>query len=172
MTETAAVVKKFPTLCFLGHSRCGKDTAGLFLTSLFDVRFVGSSSYAMRHYVAEKLGVDVEIAWNDRHKNREQWKQILDDAREVHGYDFCIKEVLKENDIVAGLRDLRELHEGRKSGLLDLIIWVDNPRQPPDPTVCFGTNNCDIIIENNGCIRSYYDKLFCLGKAVGLPLRK
>lgn len=160
--------RSLPVLCFVGHGRAGKDTAGEYLRDRYGLRFVGSSSWAMRFYVAEKLGIPVGEAWDSRHERRLEWKKILDDFREAHGHAACIRCVLRENDVVVGLRDFKELVAGRAAGLLDLIVWIENPRVYADPTVQFTQSDCDITVLNDASYEAFYARLDRLATAIGL----
>lgn len=158
-----------PILCFLGPGRAGKDTACEYLRDRYGFRFEGSSSWAMRHFVASRLGLPVDEAWATRHDNRMEWKQILDEYRRTHGQSSCIREMLKFGDLVCGLRDHKEIAAGVKEGLLDLVVWVENVRVPVDPTVEFREDHCDVTVLNNGTLESYYAKLDRLMAALGVP---
>lgn len=56
----------------------------------------------------------------------------------------------------------------RSNWLVDLIVWVENVRVPVDHTVRFGPEHCDLVIQNNGTVDEYYERLRRLASFAGL----
>lgn len=167
------------TLAIVGYGRCGKDTAGEYLAEHTVLKFEGGCSWAGRHYMAERLSKDYgrrvtpEEAYDNRHGMpgedpnvmRLKWYNYLNEFREGDPARL-IRLVLKTSDFVCGLRDREELIAARKEGLLDLIVWIERPTVPIDPTVTFTKDDCDIVIMNDGTKGDYYRRLRRLATAL------
>jgi hypothetical protein len=51
-------------------------------------------------------------------------------------------------EVLNGIRALAEIQAARRDGLFDLVIWIDRPGLPPDPTLEFGPEACDLSLIN------------------------
>lgn len=172
-------LSKHPTIAIVGHGRCGKDTAGLFLKEHTVLRFEGGCSWAGRHYMAERLSVDYgrlvtpEEAYATRHGApgedpvvmRTRWYDYLNEYRAADPARL-IKLVLETSDFVCGVRDRKELLAVREQGLLDLICWVERPGIPVDPTVTFTRADCDLVVMNDGTLDDYLGRWRRLASAL------
>lgn len=67
--------------------------------------------------------------------------------------------LLAQSDIVVGLRSGEEVRACVEAGVVDLTVWIDNPRVEPDPTVEFAQADCDITIVNAGTLADYHQRL-------------
>ena len=74
--------------------------------------------------------------------------------------------------MTGGVRDKIEVLAARNEGLVDLIVWIENKNVPADPTLKFGPEDCDIIIQNSGSLDSFYDKLCRFAKFSSLPAKE
>lgn len=157
-------------LLIVGMGRSGKDTALDYLASITTLRNAGTTSKYLTKYVARELGVSEEKAYAERHQNRQFWKDLGDSIRQGDP-TLLIREALAEGDMTGGVRDVIEIAGAREEKLFDLIIWVQNDRVPVDPTVTFGPEHCDVIVQNNGALQEFYEKLDRLAKYGGLPLK-
>lgn len=157
-----------PVLAIVGRGRCGKDTAGEFLRDNYCLNFVGGCSWAGREYVAERLGLSVEEAWETRHLRRVEWYNLLNEYRRTDPARL-IRKVLEENDFVCGVRDGDELRAAKAEGLIDLIVWVERAQAPFDPTLMFGPEEADVIVANHLDIADYHAKWRRLADGLGLP---
>lgn len=156
------------TVCVVGHGRSGKDESLSILSSLTGLRNAGTTSLYLTKYVASELGLTEEEAYRDRHesiRNRETWKRIGD---EIRGDDpgKLLKEALAVGPLTGGIRDIAEAVVAKD--LCDIIVWIQNDRVPPDPTVTFGPEMADIVIQNNGTIPELRERLARLAKFSGL----
>lgn len=80
--------------------------------------------------------------------------------------------LLLGTDIVAGIRGDVELFEARDRGLLDLIIWIENPRVPADFTVDFKKEDCDVVVLNEAGRGVFYSRLARLASSLkGVTLK-
>ncbi len=151
----------------VGHGRAGKDKGCEYLSRLTGMPFAGTTSKYLTKYVAAYLGIDPEIAYRDRHQNRQLWYEIGYKLREKDP-GILIREALANGPITGGVRDLAEIQVGRKEGLIDIVIWVHNNRVLPDPTVKFGPEDCDLAVDNHGTFDEYYFRLWRLAKFAGI----
>ncbi len=145
-------------LAIVGYGRSGKDTAGLFLGQITHLNYVGSTSDVVRPLIAKDLGISEEEAWATRHQNREYWKKWCDNYRKDDPAKIA-KESLKHGDMVVGIRGREELEAVQAQGLVDLTIWIANPRVEKDPTVDFEISYADIVIYNDSDYATFYKRL-------------
>lgn len=123
--------KRDMKIAIIGHGRCGKDTVAELLAKQTGLRFDGSISWCIKERVAEVLGVSSCSAWENRHKNRDQWRKIIDGFRA--GDPGCvIQDILCHADIIAGIRARAEFEATKH--LFKHVIWVDRD-VPNDPTL-------------------------------------
>jgi hypothetical protein len=123
-------------ILFVGWGRAGKDEAASYLAKITGLRYAGSFSWAALPYMAARLGIHPQLAWETRHQNRELWKQYCDELRVVD-QTLLARMALQSGDICAGLRDQIELDAVKAAGLFDKIIWIERPGIPEDSTVTF-----------------------------------
>jgi len=161
----------YKKILFAGYGRAGKDEAAIFLGRITKLRYAGSFSWAGLPHMAEFLGVHPCQAWEERHKNRQLWKDELDHIRLV---DQCClaRLVIASGDIAAGIRDIVEINAVKAEGLFDRIVWIDRPGTPVDPTVTFGPEDCHETIMNDGDLAQYHGKLFEWAVDNHLPLKR
>jgi hypothetical protein len=103
----------------------------------------------------------------DPEATRLKWYHYLNEFRKDDPARL-IRLVLETSDFVCGVRDSQELLAARDQGLLDLIVWVDNPRVPDDPTVTFTRADADIIIRNDDTIPVYLERWRRLAACLGV----
>lgn len=160
---------KIPVLAFCGYGRAGKDLAAAWLSQNYPaVRYVGSISHAVAPLVAIACGTTTEEAFATRHNNREFWFRFCNCLRRSDP-TLLGKLTLAENDVLAGIRSDTELEALRSSGVVDLTIWVENPRVKFDTTVEYTYADCDISIVNDGTKHTYFTKLRSLARMLGIP---
>jgi hypothetical protein len=156
---------KVPKLLIIGMGRSGKDTAGEWFGKHTILRYAGSSSNNVCPLIAKELGISEKEAWETRHENRMFWYNFANGLRKDDP-NALTRLCLEKGDLVIGLRDKFEVESAQRDGYVDLTIWIERD-VPKDPTVTFDKSAADIIIENNGTLGQFYDKLeslaFCLG---------
>jgi hypothetical protein len=155
-----------PILAIAGMGRAGKDTASEWLRDNTVLRFGGGSSWSAAPYMGRILGKSAEEAYRDRHQDRMFWFNKLNELREKEGPTCLVKLCLEHSDIICGLRNRVELIGGRDEGLIDLIIWIENPRVDKDPTVEFTIDDADIVVRNNDTLDVFYKRLRNLAAAL------
>lgn len=146
---------------FVGYGQAGKDEAAQFCELHLGLRYTGSTSWHAKEDVAKVLGIHPMTAWENRHKNRKIWYEQCNVIR-AHDPTELVQRALRSGDICSGLRDKVELLAA--APLFDVIVWVDRPGTPVDPTVTFTKrdvlllwNGC--VILNDGTLEDYHRKL-------------
>ena len=159
---------------FVGWGRSGKDEAAQFAERHLGLRYGGSTSWAAKELVALLLGVHPMSAWEQRHANRQTWKDYLDVLRE-NDPTLLIRRALDTGDITSGIRDKVELEAAVNEGLFDRIVWVERTGTPKDPTVTFSGEDVvrlgGTVIENFGTLRDYHRKLVAFFREMDERLR-
>ncbi len=159
---------------FCGHGRSGKDTCCEYLASITTLRNAGTTSAYLADYVAGKLGLPVAEAYRRRHESNEMRTFWYDAGNEMRtqGPTTLLRIALGHGEITGGLRDLAEVVAAKEEGLVDVIVWIDNNRVPPDLTVKFTERECDIIIPNHWGLADLYERLDRFARFAGLPMRQ
>jgi len=150
------------------------------LEKITRIPYAGSCSWAAKEYMAKKLGVHPQLAWESRHQNREIWKKELDELRKSDQTILVRKALESVNEdkssgilagwrgIVAGARDRIELFSAKEQKIFHHILWIDNYRVPVDTTVTFGAEDCDEMIINDGDLEELRNTLFLWAEKHGL----
>lgn len=145
-------------LLIVGYGRHGKDEAAQYLSTVTQLKYAGSCSWAALPLMADYLGIHPQAAWEQRSQNREAWKSHLDELRRYNPTRI-LELALRSGDIVAGIRDKVELVGAREKGLIDYVLWIHRPGFPEDPTVTFDEFDCDESIDNNGDLYKFHEDL-------------
>ena len=154
-------------LGIMGPGRSGKDEAAEWFVKNRGLRYSGTTSVAISKRVAELEDISFEEAHSVRHERREYWRWLGDQMREDD--PAALARIVREgSDMLVGVRAKVELKQVRKEKLCDLIIWIDRPGIPIDPTIEFGPELCDIIIPNWWGLREYHERLKILSKSLKL----
>jgi hypothetical protein len=156
-----------PTIMLVGHGRCGKDVGGEYLARITGLRFAGTTSKYLLKYVAAELKQEEEYAYVNRHANRQTWYEVGNRLRR-NDPGLLIREALEHGDITGGVRDRDEIVHARRTGIIDLIVWVNNNRVDVDPTLMFSSADCDYQVDNHGTLEEYYFRLYRLAKFANL----
>lgn len=145
-------------LAICGPGSCGKDTVANWLDTNTPLRRGPSTSEFILPVVAERLGISLVQAWLEREKNRDLWAAIGDELR---GDDpaALAKQAMERGDICVGLRRREELVAAQAAGLFDLTIWVSRRNLPPDTSLTYGAELCDIIVPNWLGLEALYSRL-------------
>ena len=160
-------------ILIISHKRWGKDTLAEILDEEFGFKFESSSQSASDILIFDKLkkehGYETpEECFEDRVNHREKWYKLI---CEYNKYDKAklAKGILKKSDCYVGMRDRAEIDECVKQGLFDLIIWVDSSKrlEEEDPSSFnIDISYADIIIDNNGTLEEFRQKVINLGKTL------
>lgn len=158
-------------ILFCGFGRAGKDEAASYLAKITGLRYAGSFSWAALPYMAARLGIHPQLAWETRRQNRELWKSYCDELRKVD-QTLLARMALQAGDICAGLRDKIELDAVAKANLFDKIIWIERYGVPIDSTVTFVRDDpaIDFCLTNSGSLEFFHAQLRTLAQDLGLSL--
>lgn len=147
-----------PTIGFCGHSRAGKDTAALYVSEISQLTYPGSSSSYILPLLAHAVGVSPEQAMQERHNHSDFWLHFCNEFRR-NDPTRLVRRSLAHGDMVTGIRSDVELLECKKLGVLDVTVWIENPRVQVDPTVEYSRQDCDLVIDNCGLKEELFGKL-------------
>jgi len=160
----------YKKILFCGYGRAGKDEAAIYLGFITKLRYAGSFSWAGLPHMARVLDKHPCQAWEERHRDRQFWKDELDKLR-LTDQCYLARLVVRSGDIGAGLRDIKEINAVKAEKLFDRIVWIDRPGNAVDPTVTFGPEDCDEVIVNDGTLDQYHTTLCAWALDNNLPMR-
>ncbi len=163
-------MKKNISILILGWGRSGKDTAAELIEKYTGLEFCSSSLFCAETVVfpelAEKYNYKNAIeCFEDRANHREEWFNLINDYNNPDGAKMA-REMMKESSIYVGMRDYRELKDCKEDNIFDIILWIDAPKRCKKESVKsmnLTKEHADIIIENNGTLEEFEDKIrrFC-----------
>ena len=146
-------------LLVIGHGRHGKDTVCEILRDKYGYSFESSSQFCSTLFIynmlKDKYGYSTEEeCYADRHNHRQEWYEAICDYN-VPDAATLGREIFAAHDIYCGLRNKREFHAMRNTGVFDKAIWVDRSEHLP-----FENKNsmsleqwmADYTIDNNGTL--------------------
>lgn len=153
----------------MGVGRSGKDTAAEWLVEHTNLKYRGSTSIIISEEIARRENITFEEAHSQRHERREYWRMVGDEMR-IHDSAALAREVLKDSNLIVGIRSYLEMEKIKQERLCDIIIWISRLDVAVDPTIEFGSEMCDIVIENHWGFEEYYERLNNLSKILGLKI--
>ncbi len=156
-------------LAIVGHSRAGKDTAAQYLAERTNLIYMGSLSGIVLPMIAKELNISTDEAWKTRHDRWQFWQKWCDNYRRYDKLKL-ISLAVKQADIITGIRDIHELNQAKYYGLIDLVVWINNPNIVEDPTMTFDCKVADIMILNEGSIYDFQKRLAAFANFAGLLL--
>lgn len=159
-----------PKIALLGYGRSGKDSGGYWCGMHTPLVYTGSTSDVVNPLIAAARGITPEENWARRHQERMFWYEWCNEFRRDDPTKLARAAIDAGADIIVGMRDAAELNACKAARLFDLTIWVENPRVPPDPTVTFTRDDCDIVIDNNRRLGHFHGKLANLIAALGIEV--
>ena len=150
----------------VGHGQAGKDEAGNWLQNNCNCKYGGSTSVFLTRHVAAVTGEPEEQCYVNRRQNRELWWRV---GRQLRDNDpgCLVREALAQGNVIAGVRDKCEVVTARSQGLVDVIVWIENPRVLADPTVEFTASDCDLVILNDQDLKTFHERLRTFAKLCG-----
>lgn len=163
-------------LLIIGHGRHGKDTVCEILRDRYGYSFESSSLFCSKLFIFDSLRdtyeyADEEQCYADRHNHRAEWYDAIC-AYNVPDASRLGREIFAAHDIYCGLRNKREFHAMRNTGVFDYAIWIDRsdylPKEDPS-SMSLEPWMADFTIDNNGSLEelefniaqlmNYIDKL-------------
>ena len=160
-----------PVLAFLGHGRAGKDEGALWLRANFDVEYSASTSQIVCPLVAHSMGLGEREVFSSRHQDRMFWKDFCNEFRRDDP-TILVKMCLARGDVIVGIRGATELDACVAESVIDVSLWIENPRVDPDPTVDFTIDDCDFVLRNATHKFDYYRRLRKLAGMLDFTPRK
>jgi hypothetical protein len=167
----AKLMGNTPAVAIIGPGHCGKDTAADIISRLTGFRFLGSTSWHVKEFVAHRMGINAMTAWETRRTRRKDWRRHVDSYREGDPARIVREMVSDGAAIITGIRTHPELSESLDDGLIGPVIWISRDNSP-DPTNELTTRDADHTVFNTGTIEDLKDKLRVLLADIGLYGKK
>ena len=148
-----------PKLLVIGHGRHGKDTVCEILRDSYGFSFESSSQFCSRLFIFDQLKdqygyANEQQCYDDRHNHRTEWYDAIC-AYNVPDPARLGREIFKEHDIYCGLRNKKEYHAMRNTGVFDYAVWVDRSDYLPledKSSMTLTQWMADFTIDNNGTL--------------------
>lgn len=158
-------------LAICGPGRAGKDTASEWFAQNTTLRYCRSTSQAAKLICFNALRLrygykTAEEAFEDRHNHRKEWAQLMWEHNQPDGVTLY-RGMLRDNDILNGIRRKQELDACRAFGLVDLVLWIDRD-VAVDPSLDFEQDEADIVIPNNRSLRELFCRLARFAHCAGI----
>ena len=158
-------------LLVIGHGRHGKDTVCEMLRDDYGYSFESSSQFCSKLFIYNNLKdrygyADEEQCYADRHNHRSEWYDAIC-AYNVPDAARLGREMFDAYDIYCGLRNKKEFHAMKNTGVFDYAIWVDrSDHLPPESKDSMSLEQwmADFTIDNNGTLEELefnLDRLMC-----------
>ena len=146
-------------LLVIGHARHGKDTVCEILRDHYGYSFESSSRFCSRLFIYDQLKDKYgytceEECYADRHNHRQEWYEAIC-AYNVPDAGLLGREIFAAHDIYCGLRNKREYHAMRNTGVFDYAVWVDRSDhlpEEPNTSMSLAQWMADFTIDNNGSL--------------------
>lgn len=146
-------------LLVIGHGRHGKDTVCELLRDRYGYSFESSSQFCSRLFIYDQLKdrygyANEQECYADRHNHRQEWYEAIC-AYNVPDAARLGREIFSAHDIYCGLRNKKEYHAMRNTGVFDYAIWVDRSDYlPAEPKTSMSLEQwmSDFTIDNNGTL--------------------
>lgn len=158
-------------LLIIGHGRHGKDTVCEMLRDRYDYSFESSSQFCSTLFIHDQLKdlygyATEEQCYADRHNHRSEWYDAIC-AYNVPDAARLGREMFEAYDIYCGLRNKKEFHAMKNTGVFDYAIWIDrSDHLPPESKDSMSLEPwmADFTIDNNGTLEELefnLDRLMC-----------
>ena len=146
-------------LLVIGHGRHGKDTVCEILRDTYGYTFESSSKFCSKLFIYDDLKdkygyTNEEECYADRHNHRQEWYDAICDYN-VPDPATLGREMFNAYDIYCGLRNKKEFHSMKNTGVFDYCIWVDrSDHLPPENKNSMSLEQwmSDFTICNNGTL--------------------
>ena len=158
-------------LLVIGHGRHGKDTVCEMLRDMYRYTFESSSKFCSKLFIYNNLKdtygyADEEQCYADRHNHRTEWYDAIC-AYNVPDAATLGREMFDAYDVYCGLRNKKEFHAMKNTGVFDYAIWVDRgDHLPPESKDSMSLEQwmADFTIDNNSTLEDLkfnLDRLMC-----------
>lgn len=143
-------------IAICGPGGCGKDMVADIISRLWGLRYDHSTSYQARHFVfgymrADGYGYsDAEECYSDRRFHRDLWAHVIDKYNHPDATRLYREHLASGQQILTGVRKLREFRACKSEKLFDLSIWIERKDfKSTDATQEYGPEECDFILYND-----------------------
>lgn len=154
----------------VGHGGCGKGTVCNIMKDFPCVYYCGSTSEVISEVIAKEMGLSFQEAHSMRNINDESRMKWYHKGREICGsnpsklLELCYKRVASTEDepvilVADGCRDNLEIFDAISRDVVDVIVWVERPGIPKDPSLKFGSEVANYVIYNDSDIDSLKTKI-------------
>jgi hypothetical protein len=137
----------------------------------YDYSFESSSQFCSKLFIYDQLKdkygySSEEQCYADRHNHRTEWYDAICDYN-VPDAATLGREMFAAYDIYCGLRNKKEFHAMKNTGVFDYAIWVDrSDHLPPESKDSMSLEQwmADFTIDNNGTLEDLkfnLDRLMC-----------
>lgn len=152
-----------PKLLIIGHGRHGKDTVCEILKESYGFSFESSSQFCSKLFIYNMLKdrygyKSEEECYADRHNHRAEWYSAICDYN-VPDAARLGRDIFSAHDIYCGLRNKKEYHAMRNTGVFDYAIWVDRSDHLPmedKSSMTLEQWMADYTIDNNGTLEELH----------------
>jgi hypothetical protein len=148
-----------PKLLIIGHGRHGKDTVCEILRDHYGFSFESSSQFCSKLFIFNMLKEHYNYAteeecYADRHNHRAEWYDAICDYN-VPDAARLGRDIFGAHDIYCGLRNKKEYHAMKNTGVFDYAIWVDRSDFLPledESSMTLKQWMADFTVDNNGTL--------------------
>jgi len=146
-------------IVFCGHHGAGKDTAADWMDANCQglSRGAASSDHLVK-VAASRWNLDPAWLKVNRHQYALDLKALGNELRDADP-GCLVREAFKTGDVITGLRDIRELAWARAHDYVDQFVWVASDRVATDPTMEYGPEACDVILQNHTTVAAFHATL-------------
>ncbi len=146
-------------LLIIGHGRHGKDTVCEILRDHYGFSFESSSQFCSKLFIFNMLKerynyATEEECYADRHNHRAEWYNAICEYN-VPDAARLGRDIFSEHDIYCGLRNKKEYHAMKNTGVFDYAIWVDRSDFLPledESSMTLKQWMADFTVDNNGTL--------------------
>ena len=137
----------------VGHKEHGKSTVAQMISDNTGFKYEDSSMASAKLFVypllKDKYGYSsLGECYKDRRNRRAEWYKLICDYNKQDKSRLA-KDIMKDNDIYVGMRDVKEISMCKVEKIFDLIIGVFDPNKPLEDESSFNFDlfkASDIII--------------------------
>jgi hypothetical protein len=158
-------------ILIIGKARHGKDTCAELLKEFVGIQYISSAQFACDEFIYAKLiqkyGYKTkQECFEDRVNHREEWYRLICEFNTPNKANLATSIMYMYNCYV-GMRDYEEFIASKH--LFKLIIWVDASKRVENvenDVMLIPKNEADIVIENNGTLKEFEEKVKRLAKFI------
>jgi hypothetical protein len=166
-----------PVLLIVGDGGAGKDSVAVLIRDLVGIPYLHSTSYTAAMMMWQEITdwrlnklndsslsrfdwvpeetQSLKDFYLQRSDFRREWADWIREYNRQHENWGLYRQCCQEgNRLLTGIRKVSELEACQQRNLFDLILWVDRPGIPRDPTQEYGPERADFILRNDNLERT------------------